>query len=107
MVAAGKDDGKMNVGILGFAHSHVCNYCGQWKLHPDLGVAVVVARDEPAHSKTPHRRRLLEYLTGDNGVPAEAAGYFEKLPEGMEIGEGDKAGMEKLAEAMHAIHAPP
>ncbi len=41
-----------------------------------------------------------------NAVPAEAAGYFEGLPEGIEIGEEDKAGMETLAEAMHAANAP-
>lgn len=42
----------------------------------------------------------------DNGVPKEAAGYFEKLPDGLVIGEEDKAGMDTLAEAMHAVHAP-
>ncbi len=42
-----------------------------------------------------------------NGVPAEAAGYFEKLPEGVTVGDEDKAGMDKLAAAMHAEHAPP
>ena len=41
-----------------------------------------------------------------NGIPDEAAGYFEKLPDGLVIGEEDKQGMDTLAEAMHAIHAP-
>ena len=41
-----------------------------------------------------------------NGVPDEAAGYFEKLPDGLVIGEEDKQGMDTLAEAMHAKHAP-
>jgi len=35
----------MDVGILGFAHSHVNAYCGQWKLHPELGMAVVAGWD--------------------------------------------------------------
>lgn len=42
----------------------------------------------------------------DNAVPAEAGGYFEKLPDGLVIGEEDKPGMDVLAEAMHAKHAP-
>lgn len=42
----------------------------------------------------------------DNGIPKEATGYFDKLPDGLVIGEEDKQGMETLAEAMHAIHAP-
>ncbi len=42
----------------------------------------------------------------NNSVPDEAAGYLEKLPEGMKIAEEDKAGMETLTQAMHAIHAP-
>ncbi len=41
-----------------------------------------------------------------NGVPKEAAGYYEKLPDGVTIREEDKQAMETLAEAMHASHAP-
>ena len=41
-----------------------------------------------------------------NGVPSEPAGYFDKLPDGLVVGEEDKAGMETLAAAMHAEHAP-
>ena len=37
-----------------------------------------------------------------NEVPAEATGYFEGLPEGVTVGEEDKAGMDVLAETMHA-----
>lgn len=37
-----------------------------------------------------------------NEVPAEAAGYFEGLPEGVQVAEVDKAGMDVLAETMHA-----
>jgi len=39
------------------------------------------------------------------GVPKEAQGYFENVPEGLVIGEADKAGMETLAEAMHGVNA--
>jgi hypothetical protein len=42
----------------------------------------------------------------DNGVPTEAKGYFDKLPEGLVVGEEDVAGMAVLAEAMHGAHAP-
>lgn len=42
----------------------------------------------------------------NNAVPAEAGGYFEKLPDGLVIGEEDKPGMDVLAEAMHAKHVP-
>ena len=41
-----------------------------------------------------------------NGVPKEAAGYYEKLPDGVTIREEDKQAMETLAEAMYASHAP-
>ncbi len=68
MVAAGKDDGKMNVGILGFAHSHVSTYCGQWKLHPDLGVAVVAGWD---HDR-PRLQAAAEQFDIDTAETAEA-----------------------------------
>lgn len=42
----------------------------------------------------------------NNGIPSEPAGYFDKLPEGMEVAEEDKAGMDTLATSMHAVHAP-
>lgn len=42
----------------------------------------------------------------NNNVPAEAAGYFDKLPDGLVIDEQDKQGMDTLAKAMHAAHAP-
>ena len=42
----------------------------------------------------------------DNGIPKEAAGYLENLPDGLKIAEEDKQGMDTLAEAMHASHAP-
>ena len=41
-----------------------------------------------------------------NGIPDEAAGYFDKLPDGLVVGEEDRQGMDTLAEAMHANHAP-
>ena len=42
-----------------------------------------------------------------NGIPAEAKGYLEKLPEGIKIEEGDREGMEAMAESMHKVNAPP
>ncbi|HUT56416.1 MAG TPA: hypothetical protein VNA25_00920 [Phycisphaerae bacterium] len=41
------------------------------------------------------------------GVPATVEGYFEGVPEGLVIGEDDKAGMTVLAEAMLDVNAPP
>jgi predicted dehydrogenase len=34
-----------SIGVLGFAHSHVNNYCGQWRGREDLGVRVVAGWD--------------------------------------------------------------
>ena len=41
-----------------------------------------------------------------NDIPAEAGGYFEKLPDGLVVGEEDRPGMDVLVEAMHAVNAP-
>ena len=30
----------MGLGILGFAHGHVHNYCRAWRAHPEMGVAL-------------------------------------------------------------------
>jgi len=38
----------MKLGILGFAHGHVNNYCRQWRANPDLGVEVVAGWDHDA-----------------------------------------------------------
>ncbi len=42
-----------------------------------------------------------------NNVPAEAGGYFDGLPDGITVSEEDRAGMDTLAEAMHAVNASP
>lgn len=42
-----------------------------------------------------------------NGVPKEPAGYFENLPEGVEVSDDDRAGIERLAEKMHGANASP
>jgi len=43
----------------------------------------------------------------DNGIPAEAAGYLENLPEGLVIGENDKDIMLDFMGAMHSKNADP
>lgn len=42
-----------------------------------------------------------------NGIPLEAKGYLEKLPEGLVLGEDDLPIAERFAAALHAKHAPP
>ena len=39
---------SIQVGILGFAHGHVRNYCGRWRQHPDMGVRVTAGWDHDA-----------------------------------------------------------
>jgi hypothetical protein len=43
----------------------------------------------------------------DNGIPAEASGYLEKLPDGVVIGDADKPLMEKFVADMHGANAEP
>ena len=38
----------VNIGILGFAHSHVNGYCGQWLAREELGVRVIAGWDHDA-----------------------------------------------------------
>jgi hypothetical protein len=42
-----------------------------------------------------------------NGIPEKPEGYFEKLPEGLVIGEDDKPLFNDFAKAMHDLNAKP
>jgi hypothetical protein len=42
-----------------------------------------------------------------NGIPEKPEGYFEKLPNGLVIGEDDKPLFEGFAKSMHELNAPP
>lgn len=42
-----------------------------------------------------------------NGIPETAEGYFEKLPEGVVMGDADKEGFKGFIESAHANNAPP
>jgi hypothetical protein len=42
-----------------------------------------------------------------NGIPAEATGYLENLPEGLVLGEDDKEIFENFAGAMHEMNVEP
>ena len=42
-----------------------------------------------------------------NGIPAEAGGYLENLPEGLVMGDNDKAIFEDFAGAMHEMNVEP
>lgn len=43
----------------------------------------------------------------DNGIPEKPDGYFEKLPNGLVIGEDDKALFSEWAGNMHKLNIPP
>lgn len=49
----------------------------------------------------------LKAWRADNGVPEKPDGYFEKLPQGLVIGEQDKALFTEWGAAMHKLNAPP
>lgn len=42
-----------------------------------------------------------------NGIPLEASGYTENLPDGLVLGEEDKEIFSSFAEALHSVNAPP
>lgn len=42
-----------------------------------------------------------------NGIPMEAAGYMENLPDGIVLGEEDKEIFSSFAESLHEVNAPP
>lgn len=39
---------SIGIGILGFAHGHVGNYCGMWRARPELGVDMLAGWDHDA-----------------------------------------------------------
>jgi len=42
-----------------------------------------------------------------NGIPLEAAGYLEDLPDGLIVGEDDKELMTGFMDVLHGVNAPP
>lgn len=42
-----------------------------------------------------------------NGIPSEAKGYMENLPEGLVLGEQDKEIFSDFADKLHGVNAPP
>ncbi len=50
--------------------------------------------------------QVAEWRKG-NDIPDSPAGYFEKLPNGLVIGEEDKPLFDGFAKAMHDLNAPP
>lgn len=50
--------------------------------------------------------QVAEWRKG-NGIPEKPEGYFEKLPNGLVIGEDDKPLFEGFAKEMHGLNAPP
>lgn len=54
----------------------------------------------------PTEEELASYRK-DHGIPETAEGYFEKLPEGLTIGEDDKPYVTEFLGKMHGVNAPP
>lgn len=50
---------------------------------------------------TDEEKTALATWRGENGIPEEAQGYLENLPDGMVLGEADEAQYASFAEAMH------
>lgn len=57
----------------------------------------------PADAKPEQIKEYREAL----GIPEKPEGYFEKLPNGLVIGEDDKPLFDGFAKVMHDMHAPP
>lgn len=55
---------------------------------------------------TPTPEQVAEYRQ-QNGIPEKPDGYFEKLPDGLVIGDDDKPMFESFAKGLHALNAPP
>jgi len=60
----------------------------------------------PTLPENPTPEQLAEYRK-QVGVPEKFEGYYEKLPEGLVIGEEDKPAMNMLAERLHAKNVSP
>jgi hypothetical protein len=61
-------------------------------------------RADPPKDATPEQ--MNQWRT-ENGLPTEAKGYLEKLPDGLVIGEADKPIFESLMGDLHKINAEP
>jgi hypothetical protein len=60
----------------------------------------------PTLPENPNESQLAEYRR-NAGIPEKPEGYYEKLPQGLVIGEEDKPAMDMLAQALHAKNASP
>lgn len=49
----------------------------------------------------------LKTYRADNGIPEEAKGYFEDMPDGLVVGEDDKELFQSVADTFHGLNAPP
>jgi hypothetical protein len=80
-----------------------------------MGLANAILADRQAISEGKLRPSLPQNATPEqiteyrksNGIPETHAGYLEKLPDGLVIGESDKEIVAKFTESMHGLHAPP
>lgn len=61
-------------------------------------------RADPPKDATPEQ--LAAWRT-ENGLPAEAKGYLENLPEGLVIGDDDKPIFEDFVQSLHKVNADP
>lgn len=58
-----------------------------------------ITKDSTPEEVTAYRKAI--------GVPDKAEGYFEKLPDGMVIGDEDKGAMNLFANRLHELNTPP
>jgi hypothetical protein len=74
-----------------------------WKKNNDdiaTGKYVKPLGDDPTDDELASYRK-------DFGIPDDPAGYLEKLPDGLVVGEDDKPFVEKFLSEMHGTNAPP
>ncbi len=62
-----------------------------------------VGRPLPANA-TPEQ---VDAWRAENGIPKDPAGYLEKLPDGLTLGDEDKAIFGEVAAELHSLNAPP
>lgn len=77
-----------------------------WDSYRNLEQKISSQKTTPTLPDKPTPEQLTEYRKAV-GVPEKPEGYLEKLPDGLVIGEEDKAAVNILTERLHARNADP
>lgn len=77
-----------------------------WDSYRQLEQKISSQKTAPTLPANPTPEQLTEYRKAV-GVPDKPEGYLEKLPDGLVIGEEDKAAVSLLTERLHAKNATP